>query len=86
MPDPSHFTDVAKFPRHMFSEEFQQTPKGGGPPPPPQLPVILTSEEGMFVEMRDLNFASVGLFLSKEAKKITEQYNVCGCVCGWVGG
>ena len=90
--DPSLFADVAKFPRHMFSEEFQQTPKGGGPPPPPQLPVILTSEEGMFVEMRDLNFASVGLFLSKEAKKITEQYNVCGwcgwvvCVWVWVGG
>jgi len=66
---------VARFPRHTFSEEFQGGPKGGSPPSP-QLPVLLTSEEGMYLEMRDLNFAAVGQFLSKEAKKITEAYNV----------
>ncbi|XP_064392951.1 vacuolar protein sorting-associated protein 33A-like isoform X2 [Halichondria panicea] len=68
--------NVARFPRHTFSEEFQQKPtKAGAAPLSPQLPILLTSEESMFVEMRDLNFASVGHFLSKEAKKITEAYN-----------
>ncbi len=77
----THTLDMARFPRHTFSEEFQQKPtKAGAAPPSPQLPLLLTSEENMFVEMRDLNFASVGHFLSKEAKKITEAYNVRACV------
>ena len=50
----------------------------------------------MFAELRDLNFSAVGLYLSKEAKKITEAYKVsgnlvydvvshvdlCQCACG----
>ena len=67
---------AAKFPRQMFSDDVQQVPKGGSPPSGP-LALILNSEENMFVEMRDLNFRGVGMFLSREAKKITQAYEVC---------
>lgn len=69
-------SDAAKFPRQMFSDDVQQVPKGG-PPPSGPLALVLNSEENMFMEMRDLNFRAVGLFLSKEAKKITQAYEVC---------
>ena len=69
-------SDAAKFPRQMFSDDVQQVPKGG-PPPSGPLALVLNSEENMFMEMRDLNFRAVGVFLSREAKKITQEYEVC---------
>ena len=68
-------SDAAKFPRQMFSDDVQQAPKGA-PPPSGPLGLVLNSEENMFVEMRDLNFRAVGQFLSREAKKITQAYEV----------
>lgn len=65
----------AKFPRQMFSEDIQAVPKGA-PPPKGPMTILLNSEETMFAELRDLNFSSVGLYLSKEAKKITEAFKV----------
>lgn len=65
----------AKFPRQMFSEDLQAVPKGA-PPPKGPMTILLNSEETMFAELRDLNFSSIGLYLSKEAKKITEAFKV----------
>ena len=39
----------------------------------------------MYAEMRDLNFRAVGMYLSREAKKITAAYEVCPSVCISVG-
>ena len=64
----------------MFSDDVQQTPKGA-PPPSGPLALVLNSEENMFVEMRDLNFRAVGQFLSREAKKITQAYEVRAAYC-----
>ena len=66
----------AKFPRQMFAEDLQAIPKGA-PPPKGPLTFLLNSEETMYAEIRDLNFSSVGQYLSKEAKKITEAFKVC---------
>ena len=66
----------AKFPRQMFSEEVQNVPKNA-PPPSGPIAFIFNSEESMFAELRDRNFVSVGSYLSREAKKITADYEVC---------
>ncbi|CAI8023194.1 Vacuolar protein sorting-associated protein 33A [Geodia barretti] len=61
---------VAKFPRHMFSEEVL---KRGGESTGP-FPVKLDSDDSMFSAMRDLNFRAVGVFLSDKAKEISAQF------------
>ena len=59
----------------MFSDEVQQVPKGA-PPSSGPLPIMFTSDENMFQELRDLNFSTVGQYLTKEAKKITASFEV----------
>ena len=67
----------------MFSEDLQAVPKGA-PPPKGPMTILLNSEETMFAELRDLNFSSVGLYLSKEAKKITEAFKVLFWGAQWL--
>ena len=67
--------DNAKFPREMFSEEVQQVPKNA-PPPSGPLSVALNSDDGMYSNLRDLNFRAVGINLSKRAKEISAAFEV----------
>ena len=38
--------------------------------------LVLNSGEGLFGEIRDMNFTGVGTVLSREAKRITTEYEV----------
>ena len=38
--------------------------------------VVLNSSENLFAEIRDMNFSAVGPVLSREAKRITAEYEV----------
>jgi hypothetical protein len=40
--------------------------------------IALNSGDTVYEEIRDLNFARVGPLLNKRAKKISEEYDVCG--------
>ncbi len=71
------FSDTAKFPREMFSEEVQQAPKNA-PPSTAPLSITLNSEDNMYSKLRDRNFGAVGTYLSKFAKDISAAFQVCG--------
>ena len=38
--------------------------------------IVLNSGEGLYAEIRDMNFSAVGPVLSREAKRITAEYEV----------
>lgn len=49
----------------------------GGKQPAKPKKVILNSSENLYAEVRDMNFSAVGPVLSREAKRITAEYEVC---------
>ena len=51
-------------------------PQGNNKPAKPKK-VILNSGENLYAEIRDMNFSAVGPVLSREAKRITAEYEVC---------
>ena len=57
----------------MFSEEVLKKVEA---PSTGALPLMLTSEDGMFSVMRDINFRAVGNFLSSKAKDISALFAV----------
>ena len=63
------------FPRDTFSEDVQNIRKGDPPNPGPLL-VTLNSDEEVYRKLRDFNFRKVGKYLSSEAKRIKEIYEV----------
>ena len=80
-PPPTLKSGASKFPRETFSEDVQNIRKGD-PPTQGPLTVMLTSEEELYGKLRDFNFRKVGKYLSSEAKRIKEIYDVSWQ--GWV--
>lgn len=50
--------------------------QGNNKPPAKPKKVILNSGENLYAEIRDMNFSAVGPVLSREAKRITAEYEV----------
>ena len=65
-----------QLPADRFPAKEETKGKGPAPPKDPQKPrkIILNSGDALYSEIRDINFSAVGPVLSREAKRITAQY------------
>ena len=65
---------VDKFPPKEDNKLKQATGTPGEQKKPKK--VVLNSSDNLFAEIRDMNFSAVGPVLSREAKRITAEYEV----------
>ena len=65
-----------QLPAERFPVKEEGKGRGASAPKDPQKPrkIILNSGDSLYSEIRDINFSAVGPVLSREAKRITAQY------------
>ena len=75
---------TAKFPPEKFQVPDDKKPgpsQPAQPPGPKKIP--LNSSDQLYSEIRDLNFLAVGPVLSKKAKQISAEFEVCFACCSF---
>ena len=68
------FLACCQLPAPKDEPKNKQQPEGSQKAKPKK--VILNSGENLYAEIRDMNFSAVGPVLSREAKRITAEYEV----------
>ena len=75
------FYDIASCQLPAPKEDPKNKGEPGNDKPAKPKKVILNSGENLYAEIRDMNFSAVGPVLSREAKRITAEYEVCLLFC-----